>query len=55
MQVPTDKQDLFDKIDELEIFVERWKKVEDMCKGHMSSIEDERFPFLATEEFFEKE
>ena len=41
MQVPTDKQDLFDKIYELEKYAERWKKVEDMCKDHFHSIEVE--------------
>lgn len=48
MQVPTDKQDLFDKIDDmdekleqLQIFLKRWEKVEDMCKSHMSAIEED--------------
>jgi hypothetical protein len=48
MQIPTDKQTLFDKIDDMDekleqvqILLKRWEKVEDMCKSHLSSIEDE--------------
>jgi len=48
MQVPTDKQDLFDELDDMDeklekiqILLKRWEKVEDMCKDHLHSIEVE--------------